>query len=93
MKAYLTTIYDKRNSFYSKAVVTDELKRNTISLISYSTTVAEYSVSKGVRTMKIHGYYSPTTARHINEFLLQNGFEKLNKKELEKQPTLTKIIN
>lgn len=86
MKAYLTTIFDTRKSFYNKAILTDELKTNTISLISYDTVVAEL---KG-DTLKVNGYYSPTTARHINEFALQNGFDRMCKKELEQKLTIKK---
>lgn len=85
MRAYLATIHDSRKSFGNKAILTDELKPKTISLISYETVVAELKDNK----IKVNGYYSPTTARHINEFLLQNGFNKLSKKEMEKQPVLT----
>ena len=91
MKAYLTTIYDSRKSFNNKAILSDELKPKTISLISYETVVAEYKTDgKGNQEMKVNGYYSPTTSRHINEFLLQNGFNKLTKKEMETEPTLKK---
>lgn len=91
MKAHLATIHDNRNSFGGKAITTDELKENTISLISYDTVVAEYKAdSKGKQEMKVNGYYSPTTGRHINEFLLQNGFNKLTKKEMEAKPLIKK---
>lgn len=74
---YLQNIYDSRKDFYKKArvYVLGEFKV----LISYDTIVAgiyknEYYVT---------GWYSQTTARHINEFLLQNGFKKITKKEME----------
>jgi len=84
MRVYLATIYDSRKSFGNKAILTDELKPKTISLISYETVVAELKGNK----MKVNGYYSSATSRHINEFLLQNGFNKLTKKEMEKEPEL-----
>lgn len=74
---YLQNIYDSRADFYKKAkvYVLGEFKI----LVSYATIVAgiyknEYYVT---------GWYSQTTARHINEFLLQNDFNKITKKEME----------
>lgn len=74
---YLQSIYDYRADFYKKAriYVLGEFKV----LISYDTIVAgiykdEYYIT---------GWYSQTTTRHINEFLLQNGFKKISKKEME----------
>lgn len=29
------------------------------------------------------GYYSQTTARHVNEFIMQHGHNKMTKKEIE----------
>jgi len=65
----LTTQHDSRKSFYGKAKVIVE--GNKISLQSYTTIVAE--ISNGVA--KVFGTYSPTTLRHIKEFLQQNNFE------------------
>ena len=72
----LETIYDSRNSFYGKAKV--ELDENQIILYSYGTLVAfiENDVAY------ITGHYSQTTMRHIREFLLQNGFVAINKKQM-----------
>ena len=70
---------DNRKSFYGKAkVVTD----NGISdLISYTTKVASYN--SYTDKMRIFGWFSVTTARHINAFLDHFGFQKCNKQELE----------
>jgi hypothetical protein len=46
--------------------------------------VAEYDGEK----MFLYGYYSQTTAKHINYFLKKFGFKSLNKKEIEN----TKIL-
>lgn len=72
----LQPIFDTRKSFYKKAHVITE--NDTITLISYSTKVAEIKDGKA----KIFGTYSRTTVRHINDFLYQNGFKVGTKKEL-----------
>ena len=72
----LEAIYDNSKSFYGKAKV--ELDGNQIILYSYETLVAfiENDVAY------ITGHYSQTTMRHIKEFLLQNGFVAINKKQM-----------
>lgn len=88
MRANLSTIHDSRKSFGGKAILSDELKKGTISLISYNTVVAELKDNK----VKIYGYYSATTGRHINEFLLQNGFPKITKALMTKEPILNRTL-
>lgn len=81
------THYDSRKSFYKKAAVFRDDKGHLL-LKSYNTIVAEitdammseYNIPKVI----VHGWYSATTARHINEFLAQNGFFPMSKKEMEK---------
>ena len=71
--------YDSANSFYRKAMV--ERTENLSVLTSYETEVAQYNhVTKEI---KVYGWYSMTTARHINEFLQQLGFNKMTKKEMD----------
>lgn len=82
MKAYLATIYDTAKSFGQKAILSDEEKKGVITLISYTTPVAEIEAKDGNIEARVFDYYSATTARHINEFLKQNGFRKLTKKEM-----------
>ena len=72
----LETIYDSRDSFYGKAKV--ELDKNQIILYSYETLVA--FIENGIAY--ITGDYTQTTLRHIKEFLLQNGFVAINKKQM-----------
>ena len=72
----LEAIYDSRNSFYGKAKV--ELNGSQIILYSYETLVA--FIENGVAY--ITGDYTQTTLRHIKEFLLQNGFVAINKKQM-----------
>lgn len=78
--------YDSRKDFYGKAKVYRD-NNGTIYLKSYETIVAEIKdkivTENNEPTVKVYGYYSATTARHINEFLQQNGFNKMSKKEME----------
>lgn len=78
--------YDRRKSFYGKAKVYSDDKGHLL-LMSYSTIVAEITDSiaseNGRPSVKVNGWYSQTTARHINDFLYQYGFETMSKKEME----------
>lgn len=74
---YLQARYDARADFYKKAKIIKY--NNALYLQSYSTIVAKIDNGEVV----VNGWYSQTTARHINEFLQQNGFEKMSKKEME----------
>ncbi len=75
----LRTVYDPRKSFYGKARV--EFKEDgTRVLWSYDTAVAQIKDSKAA----IFGFHSPTTLRHIKEFLYQNNFEIGTKEQLRK---------
>lgn len=78
--------HSTQKSFYNKAKVYRNDK-GEIFLMSYETIVAEIQdelISEtGKRNYKVNGWYSKTTAIHINEFLQQYGFSKLSKKEME----------
>ena len=50
-------------------------------LVSYETRVASYN--HNTNEMSVYGWFSATTAKHINSFLEFYGFDKCNKKELE----------
>lgn len=78
METELIVEYDKRKSFYRKARVRQE--ENRLVLISYNTEVAYIEDNKAV----VEGSYSQTTLRHIKEFLKQNGFKAVNKKQILK---------
>ena len=78
----LPSIYSSQKSFGKKANVITE--GGQTKLKSYSTIVAV----KENNTIKVKGWYSKTTAIHINEFLQQNGVSKLNKKQMEEQPLI-----
>ncbi len=77
--------YDSRKSFYGKARV-DEKPNGTKILWSYSTPVC--MIKDGKATLLTRGYYgwssSPTTLRHVKEFLKQNGFDTYTLNELPK---------
>ena len=73
-----------RKSFYRKVIVIEEKNENgdIISVLqSYVTTVARYNHT--TNKMEVFGWYSMTTAYHINSFLVHFGFNKCNKKQLE----------
>lgn len=61
----------RQKSFYGKAivVVTNDKYENTHRLYSYDTQVACLDLSD--KTLKIFGWYSATTAKHIHSFLLE----------------------
>lgn len=78
--------YDSAKSFYKNANVYGDDEGN-IFLMSYKTIVAKIT-DKAVTdtnedTYEVYGWYSRTTARHINEFLQQHNFNKLSKKQME----------
>lgn len=78
----LNAVYSSQKDFYGKANVITE--GGQTKLKSYSTIVAVKEENK----IKVKGWYSKTTAIHINEFLLQNGAKSLTKKEMELEPTI-----
>ena len=78
--------FDNRKSFYGKANVYRN-GEGKILLMSYKTIVAEIvdeAVSPtGKRQLNVFGWYSSTTARHINDFAQQYGLNRMNKKAME----------
>jgi hypothetical protein len=50
-------------------------------LISYAKRVASYNHK--TNEMSVYGWFSNTTAKHINSFLEFYGFDKCSKKQLE----------
>lgn len=68
----LQAIHDNRKSFYGKARVVDGYDNDKVrALFSYDTLVA-FIDSDG--NMLYQGWFSTTTARHIQEFARQEGF-------------------
>ena len=78
-KYNLETIYSTQKSFYGKAIVT-ELENGYKILTSYNTNVCELDQNNNIVEI---GYYSMTTTKHINEFLMQHGQKGMTKKEIE----------
>ena len=66
------------NIFYGKAKT--ETMNNVTRLVSYNTEVANYNHETNIMT--VNGWYSQTTAKHINAFLEYYGFDKCNKQQL-----------
>lgn len=78
----LNSVYSSQKDFYGKANLIVE--GGQTKLKSYSTIVAVKEDNK----IKVKGWYSRTTAIHINEFLKQNGAKSLTKKEMELEPII-----
>ena len=75
----LNPMFDSRKSFYRKAFVEIDPKTGDLTLKSYGTKVAVIKAGK----LEVFGTYSVTTLRHIKEFMRQNGYPPLSKKEIE----------
>lgn len=71
--------FDSRQSFYGKAKVDTGDTNDKNRLYSYDTLVAEIIDGKPVihtdNEFVVNGRYSPTTMRHIRDWLKQNGFK------------------
>lgn len=78
MKTFELSPVSGQKSFYGKAKVIEE--SGVSKLLSYDTIVAEYNSS--TKEIKINGWYSDTTMRHINAFRNLYGFDKMSKKDL-----------
>lgn len=64
--------------FNNKARI--ETANNVSRLVSYNTEVAIYDHKNN--KMQVLGWYSQTTAKHINAFLEYFGFDKCSKQEM-----------
>jgi hypothetical protein len=69
-----------QKSFYNKAKIHNN-SEGKILLTSYNTHVATFDTIHN--KMYVYGYFSQTTAKHINSFLELYGFKRCNKKQLE----------
>lgn len=63
---------------YNKCAIYEDNKGNSF-LLSYETIVAEIIDNK----LKIYGYYSQTTNRHLNTYLYRYGYKSMGKKDVE----------
>lgn len=75
----LEPMYSTQKSFYGKAIVT-EFSNGGKDLTSYNTRVCSLDENNNIVEI---GYYSQTTQKHINEFLQQNGHNRMMKKDIE----------
>ena len=80
----LKPIHTNQKSFYGKAMVTVSYYYNgavtSLVLESYGTEVAMVRIDKcGMAYVRrLWSGYSATTMRHVNEFIMQEGFPKLS---------------
>ena len=75
----LESIYSTQKSFYGKAIV-KEIRNGSKVLYSYDTLVCGIDENNNIGFIE---YHSQTTARHVNEFIMQHGHDKMTKKEIE----------
>ena len=75
----LCPYYDSAKSFYGKARVIEI--ENDVFLVSYETVVAFFN--RETKIAQVVDTFSPTTLRHIKEFLRQSGFKAETKKQIE----------
>lgn len=93
MEYKLDCQYDKRKSFYGKAIVEETENKNVkdYKLFSYGTLVARITIISGIVQYQYLGKYSQTTTRRQKEFFKQFGDLSLKEeKELFDKGTLTK---
>lgn len=69
---------DKKNNHVNEYTNSDN--DHYSDLISFTTRVASYNHL--TNEMQVFGWYSDTTLKHINDFLVFYGFDKCTKKEL-----------
>ena len=81
----LKTTFDSRQSFYGKArVETSGGWDQNLNLYSYNTLVARIGYDESSELVaQVYNLQSPTTLRHVKEFLKQQGFRADNKKQIE----------
>ena len=60
-------------------------------LISYGKRVADYNHNEN--EIRVFGWFSSTTAKHINTFLEYYGFNKMTKKEILEKTLSTHLTN
>ena len=82
-REFLKPEHTPQKSFYKKALVFDDGKAKV--LVSYETPVVVV-VGNVFFKLQCDDRYttSPTTMRHIREFLIQNGFERMSVAEWRK---------
>ena len=82
-REFLKPEHSRQKSFYKKALVFDDGKAKV--LVSYTTPVVVVIGNTFFKLQCDNRYTtSPTTMRHINEFLIQNGFKRMGVAEWRK---------
>ena len=82
-REFLKPEHSRQKSFYKKALVFDDGKAKV--LVSYTTPVVVVVGNVFFKLQCDNRYTtSQTTMRHINEFLVQNGFERMGVAEWRK---------
>ena len=82
-REFLKPEHSRQKSFYKKASVFDDGKAKV--LISYTTPVVVVVGNVFFKLQRDNRYTtSQTTMRHINKFLVQNGFERMRVAEWRK---------
>lgn len=79
---YLEPKFENVLSYYRKAKIIEDSE--AISLYSYDTLIATIKGNE-IKLNKNIEVYTQTTRRHLNEFLQQFNFNKLNLNEIRKQ--------
>lgn len=86
MNDIILTPLDGRKSFYDKCEVREHAeKKGLFYLKSFNTYVASFNTE--TKEMRVFGWYSATTARHINAFLVHFGFPTATKKQMQEWDT------
>lgn len=72
----LKPIYTNQSSFYGKTAI--EIQNDVFTLYSYNVKICKIANGKFHR---FFNGYTATTMTHVNEFRMQNGLQRLSKKE------------
>jgi len=84
MKTFYLQPINGKKSFWNKCHVNEYTNQDGdhySDLISYGTRVASYNHK--TNEMSVYGYFSATTATHINAFIAFYGFDTCTKQQLE----------
>ena len=88
MKTFYIKPTNGRKSFNYKCHVNqytveeaDGIETTYSDLVSFGKRVAHYN--HNTNEISVYGWFSATTARHINAFLSFYGFDEINKEEME----------
>lgn len=77
----MKTFYLNNSPKHHVSEYTNSSNDHLSDLVSYETRVASYNHK--TNEIQVFGWYSQTTAKHINAFLEFYGFDKMTKKEMQ----------